>query len=133
MLVRSTNFARSLAKYFTKSHEWIDINGKVGTVGITSYGAHHLGDIVFVDVHKDRHLKAGDEVADIESVKATTPMMSPLAGKVKEVNPVIADSPEVINKAPELDGWILKLELDEPVNTSVLLDESAYKKFLGSI
>jgi glycine cleavage system H protein len=121
-----------LATLYTKTHEWISIAGKIGTVGLTEYAAHHLGDIVFADVQVGRIAKCGDELGDLESVKATAPIMCPLGGKVVEVNAQLADNPGLINTSPERDGWIAKLELSDPVSTDHLLDASAYKKFLES-
>jgi glycine cleavage system H protein len=120
------------ATLYTKTHEWINVVGKIGTVGLTEYAAHHLGDIVFADVQVGRVAKSGDELGDLESVKATAPIICPLSGKVIEVNPVLADNPGIINSSPEKDGWIAKLELSDPGATSHLLDSAAYKKFLES-
>ena len=128
----SSIFARSFAKFFTKTHEWIDLAGKIGTVGISEYAQHHLGDIVFADVQIGREVKAGEELGDLESVKATSPIMSPMSGKVVEVNAVLADNPAVINESPEKDGWIAKIEISDESETSKLMDEESYKKFLGS-
>jgi glycine cleavage system H protein len=119
-----------LATFYTKTHEWINVAGKIGTVGLTNYAAHHLGDIVFADVQVGRVAKSGDELGDLESVKATAPIMCPLSGKVIEVNAKLADNPGLINASPEKDGWIAKLELSEPISSDHLLDGPAYKKFL---
>ena len=128
----SSTFSRSFAKLFCKTHEWIELAGKVGTVGISDYAQHHLGDIVFADVQVGREAKAGEEFGDLESVKATSPIMAPMSGKIIEVNKAIADNPAIINTSPEKDGWIAKFEVADPNEASALMDEAAYKKFLKS-
>lgn len=129
-MLRASSFSR-WAKLFTKTHEWIDLVGKIGTVGITDYAAHHLGDVVFADMQVGRQAKAGEELGDIESVKATSPIMCPMTGKIIEVNKAVADNPGIINESPEKDGWVCKMEVSDITATSHLMDEVAYKKFLS--
>ncbi|OHT03846.1 putative glycine cleavage system H protein, mitochondrial [Tritrichomonas foetus] len=123
-------FAKSFTKYFTATHEWIDIQGNVGTVGITDYGAHHLGDVVFADFPTGKDVKVGDELGNIESTKLTSAIFAPMDGKVTEVNPALADNPAIINQSPEKDGWICKISLSNPSATGKLLDADAYKQKL---
>lgn len=132
MLSSFSSFKRSFAKYYTTTHEYIDINGNEGKVGLSSYAAHHLGDIVFADVQNGKQVKAGDELGDLESVKATSPIISPMAGTVIEVNGKVAEDPSIVNKSPELNGWIAKLSLEDPSNVGSLMDEKAYKDFLSN-
>jgi glycine cleavage system H protein len=90
-----------------------------------------LGDVVYVDIKVGRVVKAGEELGDLESVKATTPIMAPLGGKIIEVNPLVTKDPAIVNTSPEKDGWMAKLEIDDPTATGKLMDEPAYKKFLA--
>ncbi|KAH0790065.1 glycine cleavage system protein GcvH [Histomonas meleagridis] len=122
---------RSFAKFYTPTHEWIDIVGRVGTVGITSYAVHHLGDVNFVEPQIGKEVKAGDELCDIESTKATSPIFAPLPGKIIEANKAVQNDPSLVNKSPEKEGWILKLGLDSD-DTSKLMNEAEYNNFLKS-
>ena len=131
-MLSSCTFSRCFGKLYSKTHEWIELAGKVGTVGISDYAQHHLGDIVFADVQVGRESKAGEDLGDLESVKATSPIMAPMSGKVIEVNKAIADNPAIINQSPEKDGWIAKIEVSNESEASTLMDEAAYKKFLSS-
>ena len=122
---------RSFTKFYTPTHEWIDIVGGVGTVGITSYAVHHLGDVNFVEPQIGKEVKAGDELCDIESSKATSPILAPLSGKIIESNKAVEGDPSLVNKSPEKEGWILKLSLDSD-DTSKLMDEAEYDNYLKS-
>jgi glycine cleavage system H protein len=125
-----TVIRRRFAKLYTKTHEWIELAGAIGTVGITSYGAHHLGEIVAVDVLVGREVKKGGELGDIESVKLTVPILAPLSGKVIEVNAKLGSSPTLVNTSAEQDGWIAKLQVVDPNATSTLMNAAAYRVFL---
>ena len=113
---------------YTKTHEWVTVDGKQATIGITDFAQSQLGDVVFLELPS-----AGLKLAEretfgvIESVKAASDLYSPVAGRISAVNEKLASQPELINSDPYGDGWILKLELagDPP---SDLLDEAAYKK-----
>ncbi len=113
---------------YTKTHEWVTVDGKQATIGITDFAQSQLGDVVFLELPS-----AGRKVAEretfgvIESVKAASDLYSPVAGRISAVNEKLASKPELINSDPYGDGWILKLELagDPPAD---LLDEAAYKK-----
>lgn len=123
---------RNFAKYFAPTHEWIDINGNQGTVGISKYAEHQMGEISFADFQVNKEVKAGDELGNLESVKSTSPIMAPMSGTIIEVNPQILDNPTLINKAAESDGWLCKMRLSDPTNLGKLMDESAYKTFLAN-
>ena len=113
---------------FTKTHEWITVDGKHATIGITDFAQSQLGDVVFLELPSaGRKLTAREAFGVVESVKAASDLYSPVAGRISAVNDKLAAKPELINSDPYGDGWILKVELagDLP---SDLLDEDAYKK-----
>ena len=113
---------------YSKTHEWVTVDGKHATIGITDYAQSQLGDVVFLELPSaGRKLAAREAFGVVESVKAASDLYSPVAGRISAVNEKLASQPELINSDPYGDGWILKLELagDPP---SDLLDEAAYKK-----
>lgn len=111
---------------FTKDHEYITADG---TVGITPYAQEQLGDIVYVELPRvGQKLKAGDEAAVVESVKAASEIYSPVSGTVTAVNDALSGEPGLINSSPETDGWIFKLQLDNPSELDGLMDADAYAK-----
>ena len=123
-----------MSRYFTEDHEWIDVDGEVGTVGITDYVQTQLGDIVFVDVPEEgKELAKGDDAAVVESVKAASDIYAPVSGVVLEGNPDLADEPALVNSSPEEDGWFFKLTLTDAEELEVLMDESAYEAFVAKL
>jgi glycine cleavage system H protein len=123
-----------MSRYFTEDHEWIDVDGDIGTVGISEYAQSQLGDIVFVDVPEDgKELTKGDEAAVVESVKAASDVYSPVSGTVLEGNPALADTPGLVNEEPEGDGWFFKLTLTDPDELTSLMDEIAYAAFVAKL
>jgi glycine cleavage system H protein len=113
---------------YTKTHEWVSVDGKTVTVGITDFAQAQLGDVVFLELPAvGRKLAARESFGVIESVKAASDLYSPVPGRITEVNEKLSAKPELVNSDPYGEGWILKLELagDLP---SDLLDEAAYKK-----
>ena len=115
-------------RLYTKSHEWLTVDGKSVTVGITDFAQSQLGDVVFLELPKPgRKLDAGETFGVVESVKAASDLYSPVSGRVSAVNEQLAGKPELINSDPYSDGWILKLELAGDLPTD-LMDEAAYKK-----
>ena len=100
-----------MSRYFTEDHEWVDVDGDIGTVGISEYAQGQLGDIVFVDVPEDgKELSKGDEAAVVESVKAASDVYSPVSGTVIEGNAALADEPALVNSDAEGDGWFFKVD-----------------------
>lgn len=114
---------------YTKSHEWVrrEADGTV-TVGITDHAQDLLGDMVFVELPEPgRALKAGQECAVVESVKAASDVYSPLAGEVVAINEVLSDSPELVNKAPYGEGWMMRIKPTDIAEIEDLLDAAAYQ------
>src|SRR5688572_28797606 len=119
---------------FTKDHEWIKVDGNVGTVGITQYAQAQLGDIVFVEVPAaGKTLKAGGEAAVVESVKAASEVYTPVSGTVKEGNAALPDAPQTVNEDPQGAGWFFKIELANPGELDGLMDQAAYEKYVAEL
>ena len=107
---------------YAKSHEYIHMEGDVGTIGITDYAQKELGDVVFVELPLvGAELDAGDELGSIESVKAVSELFSPVGGRVVEVNERLAENPALVNTDPYGDGWLIKLEVVDPSEIDELL------------
>jgi glycine cleavage system H protein len=116
---------------YTKEHEWIDVNGAKGSVGITDYAQNSLGDIVFVDLPKvGDTLEAGKNFGSVESVKAVSDLYSPVSGTVTEVNEALKDAPEKIN-ADANTTWMLKLDVTNASELDALLSAADYEKFIS--
>ena len=123
-----------MSRYFTEDHEWIDVDGETGTVGISDYAQSQLGDIVFVDVPEEgKQLAKGDEAAVVESVKAASDVYSPVSGTVIEGNAALADEPALVNTDPEAEGWFFKLTLTNTGELDALMDEAAYEAFVAKL
>lgn len=119
-----------MTTYYTEDHEWIAVEGDIGTVGITKYAAEQLGDVVFVEVPEAGvSFAKGDDMAVVESVKAASDVYAPVAGEVVEGNGDLADAPETVNEDPEAKGWFCKLKLSDVGEVSGLMDAAAYKAF----
>ncbi len=123
-----------MPRYFTKEHEWIDVNGDTATVGITDYAQSQLGDVVFVEVPEaGKQLTQGGDAAVVESVKAASDVYAPVSGEVTEGNTALADTPDLVNTAPESEGWFFKLKLSDPSQLEALMDEAAYREFVAGL
>jgi glycine cleavage system H protein len=117
---------------YTKDHEWIKVEGDFGWIGITDYAQGELGDIVFVELPKaGTKLTQGKSFGTIEAVKAVSDLYAPAAGEVVELNGTIKDNPEVINKDPYGDGWMVKIKIANKGELGSLLDAPSYQKLLG--
>jgi glycine cleavage system H protein len=115
-------------RLYTKSHEWLMVEGKSITVGITDFAQAQLGDVVFLELpNPGRKLDSGESFGVVESVKAASDLYAPVAGRVSAVNEQLAAKPELINSDPYGEGWILKLEVTGELPTD-LMDEATYKK-----
>ena len=123
-----------MSRYYTEDHEWVEVDGDIGTVGISDYAQSQLGDIVFVEVPDEgKEIGKGDDIAVVESVKAASDVYSPVSGTVLEGNPALADTPELVNEDPEGDGWFFKLTLSDPGELESLMNESAYAEFVSKL
>jgi len=123
-----------MTKYYTEEHEWISVDGRIATLGITDYAQAQLGDVVFVEVPTvGRKVKKGEETAVVESVKAASEVYSPVTGTVTETNEPLADSPITVNEDPEGAGWFCKIELSDSAELDTLMDEAAYKAFVAGL
>lgn len=118
---------------YSKTHEWVRIEGSQAMIGITDFAQTELSDIVMVELPQvGREVKIEDSIGVIEAVKAVTDLYSPISGKVLEVNTNLSASPETINSDPYGEGWIAKLELADPSEAEKLMDAAAYKEFLAT-
>ncbi len=116
---------------YTKEHEWIVLDGKIGTIGITDYAQNSLGDIVYVDAPKvGDTVTANQTFGSVESVKAVSDLYSPVSGTVTEVNETLKTEPDKINASAH-ETWIIKVELSDPSEWDKLLDAAAYEKFVS--
>jgi len=117
---------------YTKEHEWIYIEGNVGTIGITEYAQGELGDIVYVDIDTAlSEITNGETFGTIEAVKTVSELYAPCSGKVIEINSILADHPEMVNAEPYGDGWMVKIEISDPSQLKDLLDLDAYNTLIG--
>lgn len=116
---------------YHKEHTWVRVSGKKATVGITDYAQDALGDIVYIDLPEtDTTIEANSELAEIESTKATSSVISPVSGAVTEVNDDLSESPEVINEEPYGKGWIAIIEIDNASEVDDLMDAADYAKYV---
>lgn len=118
---------------YTDSHEWVDMDSQqIARIGITQYAQKELGDIVYVELPQlGKQVNAAQEVAVLESTKAAADIYSPLSGIISEVNDKLTGQPELINNAPEKEGWICKIRLSNPAELDLLMDQSAYEALLN--
>ncbi|MBW6523029.1 glycine cleavage system protein GcvH [Sphingomonas sp. RHCKR47] len=123
-----------MSRYFTQDHEWIDVDGETGTVGISDYAQSQLGDIVFVEVPEEgKSLSKGDDAAVVESVKAASDVYAPVSGTVIEGNVALADDSSLVNSDPEGEGWFFKITLADASELDQLMDEQAYAAFVEKL
>lgn len=115
--------------YYTESHEYVKVDGNIGTIGITDYAQNALGNVVYVDMPEvDDDVEAGEEFGAVESVKAASDLNSPVSGKVVEVNEALEDKPELVNQ-DAFANWIIKVELSDKTELDALMDAKAYEEF----
>ena len=116
---------------YTREHEWIELDGKIGTIGITDYAQNSLGDIVYVDVPKvGDSVTANATFGSVESVKAVSDLYSPVSGTVTATNDELKTTPDKINENAH-GAWIIKVELSNPAEADTLLDAAAYEAFIS--
>lgn len=124
------NFPQDLK--YTKDHEWIRVNGNEAYVGITDFAQSELGDIVFVDITTiGQQVEHGALFGTVEAVKTVSDLFMPISGKVLETNPKLESSPELVNKDPYGDGWMIKMSISDASGVSNLLSVEDYKKEIG--
>jgi glycine cleavage system H protein len=115
---------------YTKSHEYVHVEGAIGTVGITDYAQKELGDVVFVELPQvGTQLEQGDEMGSIESVKAVSELFTPVSGEVVEVNEVLAEKPELVNTDPYGDGWMIRVKITTPDEVDELMNAEDYEDY----
>ena len=123
-----------MTRYYSQDHEWVDVEGGVATIGITDYAQGQLGDIVFVEVPAaGRAVKKGDDAAVVESVKAASDVYAPVSGTVIEGNAALEGSPDLVNSAPEGEGWFFRLTLSDKSELDGLMDAAAYQSFVDGL
>jgi glycine cleavage system H protein len=116
---------------YTKTHEWLKVEGDTATTGITDFAQHELSDIVYVDVSTvGKTVKQGDPLGTIEAVKAVADIYAPATGTVIEANPAVKEAPDTVNKDPYGAGWLAKMKLSNPAELAGLMDAPAYVEFV---
>lgn len=119
---------------FSEDHEWILIDGNIGTVGITTYAQEQLGDVVFIELPEvGQALEKGGDAAVVESVKAASEVYAPLTGEVTESNEALTDDPSQVNSDPQGAGWFFKMTIADTSELEGLIDEAAYKTFVEGL
>ncbi len=122
-----------MTTYYTNEHEWISVEGDVGTVGITAFAAGKLGDVVFVELpDAGKAVKKDADMAVVESVKAASDVYAPVTGEVVEGNAAIVDDPAKVNADPEGAGWFVKIKLADMGQLTGLMDKAAYEAFCAT-
>lgn len=117
---------------YTSDHEWARLDGDTVVVGITDYAQGELGDVVFVELPEvGTEVSQGDSFGTIEAVKAVADLFSPISGEIVELNPVLEDAPETVNKDPYGEGWMVRITLSDPSQLDGLMDAEAYKKHIS--
>ena len=118
---------------YTKDHEWIKVEGNIATIGITDFAQRELGDIVYVEIETvGKTLTAEAVFGTVEAVKTVSDLYLPVAGTINEVNPTLADSPELVNSDPYGKGWMVKMTVNNPDDVKELMDAAAYTTLVGA-
>lgn len=118
---------------YTKDHEWIKLEGNIATIGITDFAQRELGDIVYVEIETvGKTLTAEAVFGSVEAVKTVSDLYLPVSGTINEVNPELANSPEVVNTDPYNEGWMVKMTVSNVADVEALMDAAAYKNLVGA-
>ena len=116
---------------YSESHEWVKVEGNIAVIGVTDFAQKEMGDITYVDVPDvDDTFEAGEDFGALESVKASSDLISPVSGKVVEVNEELEDAPEKVNE-DAFENWIIKVEMSDPSELDALMDAAGYKNHIG--
>ena len=116
---------------YAKSHEYVHVEGGIGTIGITEYAQKELGDVVFVELPQvGTEIEQGDEMGSIESVKAVSELFAPVSGVVVEINEALAEKPELVNTDPYGDGWMIKVKITAPDEVDELMNAEDYEEYI---
>lgn len=122
-----------MSKHFRESHEWAEIANGEATVGISSFAANEVGEVIHVELPETgTSVNAGEAVAEIESVKSVNDIYSPVSGTISAVNEAVSDNPELVNSSPETDGWLFKISCGDDAKTDELMDQAAYDKHISA-
>ncbi len=117
---------------YTSEHEWVKLDGNIATIGITDFAQSELGDIIFLEFPNiDEHFSSGDVFGTIEAVKTVSDMYMPLTGKIIDINEDLNDSPEKVNDDPYENGWMVKIQIEDNIDKSELLDSQSYTELIG--
>ena len=117
---------------YTEEHEWVRVEDKEAVIGITDYAQGELGDVVYVELPEvGSRTKQMEPFGTIEAVKAVSDLYAPLSGKVVEINEALADNPELVNKDPYGEGWMIRIEIEDPSELENLLDADSYRSLIG--
>jgi glycine cleavage system H protein len=118
---------------YSKEHEWVRVEGDVGTMGITDYAQDQLGDVVYLDLPKvGTQVRQSAKLGEVESVKAVSDLFSPVSGEVVELNQEAVDAPELVNRDPYGAGWLIKVRLSDPAEIEGLLSLEKYEELLAA-
>lgn len=118
---------------YTKDHEWIRLEGNIATIGITDFAQRELGDIVYVEIETvGKTLMAEAVFGTVEAVKTVSDLYLPVSGTINEVNPVLNDSPELVNSDPYGEGWMIKMTVNNTADVDALMDAAAYGELVGA-
>jgi glycine cleavage system H protein len=118
--------------FYSDSHEWVKVTNSTATVGVSQYAQKELGDIVHIELPKvGVQIKKGQEMAVLESTKAAADVYAPVSGEITEVNTQLHDHPELINESPEDKGWLIRINLSDPTEIEVLMDDEKYSGFVN--
>jgi glycine cleavage system H protein len=124
------NFPSNLR--YTKDHEWVSLEGNTATIGITEFAQRELGDIVYVEVETiGKDLEAGAVFGTVEAVKTVSDLYLPVSGTITELNPALANEPELVNSDPYGQGWMVKMTVKDPADVAALLDAAGYENVVG--
>jgi glycine cleavage system H protein len=118
---------------YSKDHEWVSVDGDIATVGITDYAQHSLGDVVYIDMPRvGDKLSAHEAFGSVESVKAVSEIFMPISGEITEVNDGLNDTPEAVNNDPYGNGWMIKVQMDNPGEADAMLSAEEYDEYLAA-